>query len=168
MQTELPLLDNDSLQQNVQVWLKPYLQDVTTIKALEALDVYAMLLSLIPWELQQQLDSLVPSYIKVPSGSNIKIDYSNPQTAVLAVKIQEVFGLKESPRILNKTIPLQMHLLTPAMRPIQITFDLKSFWDNSYEEVKKELFSKYKKHYWPDNPYEAIVTNKTKKNMKKQ
>ena len=168
MQTELPLLDNDSLQQNVQVWLKPYLQDVTSIKVLEALDVYAILLSLIPWELQQQLDSLVPSHIKVPSGSNIKIDYSNPQTAVLAVKIQEVFGLKESPKILNNSMPVQMHLLTPAMRPIQITFDLKSFWDNSYEEVKKELFSKYKKHYWPDNPYEAIATNKTKKNMKKQ
>jgi ATP-dependent helicase HrpB len=103
----------------------------------------------------------------VPSGSNIKIDYTNIQTPILKVKIQEVFGLHETPKILNGKVALQIHLLSPALRPIQITYDLKSFWQNSYAEVKKELFSKYKKHYWPDNPYEAIATNKTKKNMNK-
>ena len=78
---------------------------------------------------------------------------------------QEVFGLHETPKVLNNTLALQVHLLTPAMTPMQITYDLKSFWENSYDEVRKELFSKYKKHYWPKNPLEAIATRKTKKFM---
>jgi ATP-dependent helicase HrpB len=79
-----------------------------------------------------------------------------------------MFGLHETPKILNNTIALQIHLLSPAKRPIQITYDLKSFWENSYTEVKKELFIKYKRHYWPDDPFEAIATSKTKKHMMKE
>lgn len=164
----LPSFLDEVLLSSLNTWLKPYLQDIKTIKQLEALDLYSILLSSIPWESQQSLDTLAPSHIKVPSGSNIRIDYSNAQTPILAVKIQEMFGMSETPRILNSSIPLQIHLLSPASRPIQITYDLKSFWDNSYEEVRKELFSKYKRHYWPTNPYEAIATNKTKKNMMKK
>lgn len=162
---DLPSFKDEDLRASLNSWLKPYLSDVKTIKQLEALDVYSMLLGSISWEIQQDLEKLVPTHVKVPSGSNIKIDYSNVQTPILAVKIQEVFGLHETPKVLNGKIALQMHLLSPAQRPIQITYDLKSFWDNSYEEVRKELFSKYKKHYWPTNPYEAIATNKTKKKM---
>ena len=129
--------------------------------------MYSILVGIIPWEKQQLLETLAPNSIKVPSGSNIKIDYSNPKNPILAVKIQEIFGLSVTPKILNNTIALQIHLLSPALRPIQITNDLKSFWENSYDEVRKELFSKYKKHYWPTNPFEAVATNKTKKNMGK-
>jgi ATP-dependent helicase HrpB len=77
-----------------------------------------------------------------------------------------MFGLYETPKILNNTLSLQIHLLSPAQRPIQITYDLKSFWENSYFEVRKELRGKYKKHYWPENPFEAEATSKTKKYMK--
>lgn len=163
---KLPDFTDENLVNSLEVWLKPYLTDIKTIKELESLDIYTILLSSIPWEKQQLVDTLAPSHIKVPSGSNIKIDYSDTKTPVLAVKIQEMFGISDTPKILNGQIPLQVHLLSPALRPIQITYDLKSFWENSYTEVKKELFSKYKKHYWPDNPYEAIATNKLKKNMK--
>ncbi|QDF29322.1 ATP-dependent helicase HrpB [Halarcobacter anaerophilus] len=167
MDIALPSFETTSLLDTMQEWLTPYLNEIKTIKQLEALDLYSILLGRLSWENQQLIDTLAPSYIKVPSGSNIKIDYSNSKTPILAVKIQEIFGLKQTPKILDNKIALQIHLLSPAQRPIQITYDLKSFWENSYEEVRKELFSKYKKHYWPENPFEAVATNKTKKNMMK-
>ncbi len=165
IQSNLPNFTTESLLERVEDWLETYLHDIKTVKELEALDMYSILLGSIPWENQQSLDTLAPSHIKVPSGSNIKIDYSNSKTPILAVKIQEMFGMSETPKVLNNSIALQIHLLSPARRPIQITYDLKSFWENSYDEVRKELFSKYKKHYWPTNPFEAVATNKIKKNM---
>lgn len=158
---------DETLLNTLDSWLEPYLSGVTTIKALEALDVYSMLLSLIPWDKQQLLDTMAPSHVKVPSGSNIHIDYSDYEKPSMSVKIQEVFGLHESPKVLNNTLALQIHLLTPAMTPMQITYDLKSFWENSYAEVRKEVRGKYKRHYWPEDPFEAIATSKTKKHMMK-
>jgi len=157
--TDVYLIDN------LEQWLEPYLENIISIKALESLDIYSILLSKISWENQQLLDEVVPSSIKVPSGSNIKIDYSNNEVAVLAVRLQEMFGLEKTPMVCKGKVPLQIHLLSPASRPIQITYDLKSFWENSYTEVRKELRGKYKRHYWPENPYEAIPTSKTKKRM---
>ena len=148
-------------------WLEPYLSGVTTIKALEALDVYTMLFSLISWDKQQLLDTMAPLHVKVPCGSNIHIDYADYEKPSMHVKIQEVFGLHKTPKVLNNTLPLQIHLLTPAMTPMQITYDLKSFWENSYAEVRKEVRGKYKRHYWPEDPFEAIATSKTKKHMMK-
>ena len=161
----LPHLDNKSILENIEEFLEPYLQNVKTIKQLEAIDTFSMLQGLIAWDSMQSLDILAPFSIKVPSGSNIKIDYSNTKMPILAVKIQEIFGMKSTPKILNNQLSLQVHLLTPALRPIQITYDLESFWENSYIEVAKELRGKYKKHYWPKNPLEAIATRKTKKFM---
>lgn len=161
----LPHLDNKSILENIEEFLEPYLQNVKTIKQLEAIDTFSMLQGLIAWDSMQSLDILAPFSIKVPSGTNIKIDYSNTKTPILAVKIQEIFGMKSTPKILNNQLSLQVHLLTPALRPIQITYDLESFWENSYIEVAKELRGKYKKHYWPKNPLEAIATRKTKKFM---
>lgn len=155
------------LHDNLDTWLEPYLSNVTTIKELEALNVYTILLSLLPWDKQQFLDEQAPLSIKVPSGSNIHIDYSDYGKPSMSVKIQEVFGLHETPKVLNNTLALQIHLLTPAMTPMQITYDLKSFWENSYAEVRKEVRGKYKRHYWPENPFEAIATSKTKKHMMK-
>ncbi len=165
MNNEFPIFTKDVLLETLELWLEPYLQNITTVKELESLDIYTILLGIIPWEKQQLLETLAPNSIKVPSGSNIKIDYSNPKNPILAVKIQEIFGLSVTPKILNNTIALKIHLLSPALRPIQITNDLKSFWENSYDEVRKELFSKYKKHYGPTNPFEAVATSRTKKNM---
>jgi len=162
---EFPDFSDKALLESLDIWLEPYLESITTLKALESLDIYSILLSQIDWQKQQLLDSLAPKTIKVPSGSNILVDYSDIKTPIMRVKIQEVFGLKSSPKILDNSMALQLHLLTPAMRPIQITYDLNSFWDSSYFEVRKELRGKYKKHYWPENPLEAIATNRTKKHM---
>ena len=156
---------DETLLNTLNVWLEPYLEGITTVKALEGLDVYFMLLSLLSWEKQQLLETLAPQSVKVPSGSEIHIDYSNYEKPAISVKIQEVFGLQETPKILSNTLCLQIHLLSPAMKPMQTTYDLKSFWANSYEEVAKELRGKYKKHYWPKNPLEAVATSKTKKQM---
>jgi ATP-dependent helicase HrpB len=159
---------NESLLNTLDTWLAPYLTKVTTIKELEALDVYSMLSTLITWENKQRIDTLAPISVKVPSGSNIHIDYSDYEKPSMSVKIQEVFGLYETPKVLNNTIALQIHLLTPAMTPMQITYDLKSFWKNSYSEVRKEVRGKYKRHYWPEDPFQAIATSKTKKHMMKE
>ena len=158
---------DNTLLNTLDTWLEPYLSGVTTIKALESLDVYSMLLTLLPWDKQQLLDTQAPSSVKVPSGSHIHIDYADYEKPSMHVKIQEVFGLHETPKVLNNTIALQIHLLTPAMTPMQITYDLKSFWENSYSEVRKEVRGKYKRHYWPEDPFEAIATSKTKKHMMK-
>ena len=158
---------DETLLNTLHAWLEPYLSGVTTIKALEALDLYSMLLSLLSWDKQQLLDTQAPPSVKVPSGSNIHIDYSDYEKPSMSVKIQEVFGLYETPKVLGNTLPLQVHLLTPAMTPMQITYDLKSFWENSYAEVRKEVRGKYKRHYWPEDPFEAIATSRTKKHMMK-
>ncbi len=163
--TEFKNFSDDALLNTLDIWLEPYLEGVTTIKALEDLNVYNMLLSFLSWEDQQLLDTLAPSSVKVPSGSNIYIDYEDYEKPSMKVKIQEVFGLHETPKVLNNTLALQIHLLTPAMTPMQITYDLKSFWENSYSEVRKEIRGKYKRHYWPENPFEAVATSKTKKHM---
>ena len=161
-------LSDETLLNTLDTWLEPYLSGVTTIKALEALDIYPMLLALLPWDKQQLLDTMAPLSVKVPSGSNIYIDYSDYEKPSMSVKIQEVFGLYETPKVLNNTLSLQVHLLTPAMTPMQITYDLKSFWENSYAEVRKEVRGKYKRHYWPEDPFEAVATSKTKKHMMKK
>lgn len=166
--TSLPNFEENCLLENIKQWLKPYLNNIRSIKELESLDIHNILLGQIPWDKQLELESLAPEHIKVPSGSKIKIDYADPKTPVLAVKIQEMFGLKDTPKVLKGEVALQIHLLSPAARPVQITYDLKSFWENSYGEVVKELKGKYKKHYWPDDPMEAQATRKTKKFMDKQ
>ncbi len=164
---DLDLMDfsDEYLSNSVEIWLKPFLSSIEKFEDLQKLDIYRILLSNINYEVLQSFDNQLPTHICVPSGSKIKIDYTDSLCAILAVKIQEVFSLHQTPMILNNQIPLTIHLLTPAQRPIQITQDLKSFWDNSYEEVRKELRGKYKKHYWPQNPSEAVPTNRVKKNM---
>jgi ATP-dependent helicase HrpB len=153
-----------SLQNNIDKIIEPYLQNISTLKQLKELDIYNIVLSMLSYQEQNMIEHLAPTYIKVPSGSNIKIVYEN-DIAILKVKLQEIFTLMNTPKILDDTFALQIHILSPALRVVAITYDLKSFWDNSYEDVKKDLKSKYKKHYWPDDPYNAIATYKTKKNM---
>ncbi len=161
----LPDFTKEALLKDIDNLLETQLQNIKTIKALKELDMYNILQAKIPWNTLKTLEDYLPSSIKVPSGSNIKIDYSNVKHPNLKVKIQEVFGLKQTPKILNNTLSLQIYLLNPALQEIQITYDLKSFWDNSYAEVRKELRGKYKRHYWPENPYEAVATSRTKKRM---
>lgn len=146
-------------------WLEPFCYGFTKAKQLKTIDFEAALLSKISYDKQQKLHTLAPTHLKVPSGSNIRITYSMDEEPTLSVRLQEVFGLHETPTICGGQLPLTLHLLSPARRPMQITRDLKSFWKNTYPQIKKELAGRYPKHYWPDNPLEAQATSKTKRFM---
>ena len=113
-------------------------------------------------ELQARLDALAPTHIEVPSGSTLRIDYSDPATPVLAARLQELFGWTETPRIADGRVPLTIHLLSPAQRPVQVTRDLASFWRTGYFDVRRDLRGRYPKHYWPDDPLTATATRRVR------
>jgi ATP-dependent helicase HrpB len=119
------------------------------------------------WKLKQQLDEKAPTHIRVPSGSNKRLHYSPDGPPVLAVRLQEMFGLPNTPCICGGRVKVMLHLLSPAQRPIQITQDLKGFWNKTYPEVKKELKGRYPKHHWPDDPWSAAPTSHAKSRRKK-
>lgn len=167
-ETQLANFSEEFLLNNLEEWLGSYLEGITTLKALESLDFKMILESRLTYSELQLLNSSLPQKLQVPSGSNIVIDYSDVEVAKLSVRLQEIFTLHETPKVLNNTLPLTIELLSPANRAMQITKDLKSFWQNTYADVRKDLRGKYKKHYWPEDPFEAVATNKTKKNMDKR
>ncbi|MEM0939530.1 MAG: ATP-dependent helicase HrpB [Bacteroidota bacterium] len=137
-------------------WLSPYLSEVKKPQDLKKINLYDVLLHSLDYEKQQELKRLAPSGMKVPSGSNIKIMYrDNGEAPVLAARIQELFGMIETPTVNDGKQPLLIHLLSPGFKPVQVTFDLKSFWDKTYFEVRKNLKGRYPKHYWPDDPWAA-------------
>ncbi|MGP3791111.1 ATP-dependent helicase HrpB [Pseudomonas sp. B392_1p] len=142
-------------------WLGPYLGKVSRLSHFANLDLSSILHNLLPWPLPQRLDELAPKSLTVPSGSQIRIDYSE-SPPVLAVRLQELFGLAATPRIAGGRLGLKLHLLSPARRPVQVTQDLASFWANTYVEVKKDLKGRYPKHYWPDDPLIAEPTTRAK------
>jgi ATP-dependent helicase HrpB len=115
----------------------------------------AALLALVPRGLRTRLDALAPERLEVPTGSMIAVDYSDPARPVLAVRLQEVFGLTETPRLAGGKVPVLMHLLSPAYRPMQVTSDLASFWKSGYFDVRKDLRGRYPKHHWPEDPLSA-------------
>ncbi|MBP1308513.1 ATP-dependent helicase HrpB [Paenibacillus sp. 1182] len=154
--TELALLDS------LESWLLPFALGAKNVSDLQRLDSAALLLGRLDWEQRQQLDQEAPTHIRVPSGSRIPVDYSNPEAPALAVRLQELFGMRDTPRIGRGRVPIVLHLLSPAQRPVQVTSDLSSFWSEAYFEVKKDLKGRYPKHYWPDDPLEAVATNRAK------
>ncbi|WP_294965039.1 ATP-dependent helicase HrpB [Sulfurimonas sp.] len=162
---EFPDFSDEFLLASMEEWLLPYIDGKNSLKSLASLNLYSILSGLLTWEQMQSLDTLAPSKLKVASGSNIYIDYSDADKPVLAVRLQEMFGTKSTPSVLNGKVKLMIHLLSPASKPMQITQDLESFWANTYAEVKKELRGKYKRHYWPDDPLTAQATSKTRKWM---
>jgi ATP-dependent helicase HrpB len=103
-----------------------------------------------------------PTHLTVPSGSRKRLHYEPGQPPVLAVKLQELFGLADTPRVAHGKVAVMLHLLSPAQRPIQVTQDLKGFWERTYTEVKKELKGRYPKHPWPDDPWTATPTARAK------
>nr|WP_275889156.1 ATP-dependent helicase C-terminal domain-containing protein [Desulfobulbus rhabdoformis] len=153
-QEQWPGLDDATLITDLS-WLAPYLGGMRQLTQVQSLDLYFLLHSRLDWPQQQRLKQLVPETITVPSGSTIRIDYRLEGPPVLAVRLQEMFGQKTTPTICNQQIPLLLHLLSPARRPIQVTDDLASFWQNGYPQVKKELKGRYPKHAWPDDPIQA-------------
>jgi len=162
---DFPDFSDNYLLKNMDEWLAPYVQNIHSIRGLKGLNLHTILLGQLSYEQTQTLDQLAPAKLKVASGSNITIDYTNPTQPILAVRLQEMFGTKETPSVLGGKVKLMLHLLSPAHRPMQVTQDLTSFWANTYDEVKKELRGKYKKHYWPDDPLEAQATSRVKKRM---
>ncbi len=157
-----PDLSDEALLKSLETWLAPYLAGITRRAHLERLDLAGAVRSQLRWDQLQALDREAPTHITVPSGSRIPIDYSS-EIPVLAVRLQEMFGLTQTPAVANGRVPLLLHLLSPAGRPVQVTRDLASFWAGAYREVKRDLKGQYPKHHWPDNPLEAIPTRRAKR-----
>ena len=155
-QDQWPDVSINALLTTNQEWIKPYLNQVKKPEDLKKVNLKEVLHHHLPFEQQSELEKLAPAKIEVPSGSSIKIQYfPDGAPPVLAVRLQEVFGLLETPQINQGKNALLMHLLSPGFKPVQVTSDLNSFWNNAYFEVKKDLKRRYPKHAWPDNPLEA-------------
>lgn len=157
-----PDVSDTALLATAEQWLLPWMGAVESLAHLQKLDLASLLQNLLPWPLPRQLDSLAPQRITVPSGSSIEIDYCH-QPPVLAVKLQEMFGCEQTPSVAGGRVPLLLHLLSPARRPLQLTQDLAGFWRGSYQDVKKDMKGRYPKHPWPDDPLAALPTRHVKK-----
>jgi ATP-dependent helicase HrpB len=155
-----PDLSDDTLLRTLHEWLGPYLNGMTTLERVRRLDLSQPLQAFLSRDQQRDLDRLAPAHLTVPSGSKIRIDYDSPDLPILSVRLQEMFGCKETPRVANGTVPVMLHLLSPAGRPVQVTQDLTSFWATTYRHVRKELRGRYPKHHWPENPLTARPTAK--------
>jgi ATP-dependent helicase HrpB len=153
-----PDASDEALLSGLDEWLLPHLRGMRKREDLSRLDLTQILLGLLGWEERRLLDELAPTHIVVPSGSRIPIDYSTPASPVLAVRLQEMFGATDTPRINGGRVALTLHLLSPAGRPAQVTRDLASFWRGTYFDVRKDLKGRYPKHYWPDDPLVAEPT----------
>jgi ATP-dependent helicase HrpB len=146
-------------------WLAPYLSGVKTPEQLKKINLLPYIKQILTYDQQQLLDQLAPTHVEVPSGSSIEILYqSNGAQPVLAVRLQEVFGWLQTPTINKGNTNLLMHLLSPGYKPVQVTSDLKHFWEHTYFEVKKELKRRYPKHAWPEDP----LTEKAIRGIKKK
>ena len=156
-----PDVSDVNLLNTLEIWLQPFVDDINKIDDFKKLNLQACLSTLLPWPLPRRLDEMAPLTFKVPSGSNITIDYGQ-SPPVLSVKLQEMFGCVQTPCIADGEISLLVHLLSPARKPLQITQDLAGFWQGSYQSVKKEMKGRYPKHPWPDDPLQAQATRFTK------
>lgn len=139
-------------------WLEPYLEGIARAEQLQRIDLVQIFNNWLGWQRQQEVKRLAPEAYPVPSGSKIRIEYRIDEPPLLAVRIQEMFGLAQTPAVCDGKVSLLLHLLSPARRPIQVTSDLAGFWQHGYPEVKKELKGRYPKHYWPDDPLQAEPT----------
>ncbi|WP_173199485.1 ATP-dependent helicase HrpB [Geobacter sp. SVR] len=157
-----PDLSDTALLDTLDIWLAPALGGIRTAQQLAAVDCTTALGTALDYRQRQALEQLAPTHLTVPSGSRIRIDYCAGELPVLAVKLQELFGLAETPTVAAGRVAVLLHLLSPAGRPLQVTGDLKGFWDGSYHQVKKEMKGRYPKHPWPDDPWSAPPTRRAK------
>ena len=149
-----PRVSDGELLATLEDWLGPYLDEVSRMQHLVRLDLATCLHALLPWPLPRELERLAPTRYTVPSGARVRIDYGE-SPPVLAVRLQEMFGCRETPRIAQGRVRLRLHLLSPARRPLQITQDLEGFWRSGYAQVRKEMRGRYPKHHWPEDPLSA-------------
>ncbi|MFE2138954.1 ATP-dependent helicase C-terminal domain-containing protein, partial [Streptomyces sp. NPDC059466] len=162
-----PDVGDDALHARVDEWLEPELSRARRRADLARIDAGQALARLLPWATGEaaRLEELAPERIEVPSGSRIRVDYGNPEQPVLAVKLQEMFGLQESPAVAG--VPVLVHLLSPAGRPAAVTADLASFWKDGYRAVRAELRGRYPKHPWPEDPAAAEPTRHTNARLRR-
>ncbi len=161
---KLPDFSEEGLLTELEKWAAPFLDKIRKRDDFKKLDFLQMIKTLFSWEQMQILGKYAPEKISVPSGSEILLNYSNDGNApVLAVRLQEVFGLTDTPLINEKSTPVLLHLLSPGYKPVQVTQDLRSFWTNIYPEVRKELRVRYQKHSWPEDPWTAEAVRGAKK-----
>ncbi len=158
-----PDVSDAALLDQLDTWLVPFLDRLTRLDQVLRIDLAGALHGLLTWEQQRNLDRLAPTHLTVPSGSRLRVDYQTEAHPVLAVRLQEMFGCRDTPRVVDGRVPVMVHLLSPAGRPVQVTQDLASFWATTYQEVRKELRGRYPKHHWPEDPLTAIPTRRIKK-----
>jgi ATP-dependent helicase HrpB len=159
-----PDVSDEALLATRGTWLAPHMRGST----IASIDTATALRALLPWPEASRLDVLAPERLDVPSGSSARIDYPAEKDGrpVVAVKLQEVFGLADTPRLVDGRVPVQFHLLSPARRPLAVTEDLSSFWNGAYQDVRKEMRGRYPKHPWPEDPWTAPATARTTKRMR--
>ncbi|MFR6518551.1 MAG: ATP-dependent helicase HrpB [Bilophila wadsworthia] len=163
-----PDVSEEALLTGLEDWLVPFLQGISRRSQFSKIDLAAALHALLPWRKQRELDAMAPTHMEVPSGSFIRLLYEASAEGivpVLAVKLQEMFGMQESPAIAEGKVPVLVHLLSPAGRPLQITRDLKGFWKNGYPAVRAEMRGRYPKHPWPEDPFAALPTRLTNRRL---
>jgi ATP-dependent helicase HrpB len=162
--SELPDFSESTLLRQVHDWLALYINNVKTKADLARIDVASILWAQLDWSQQRLLDEKVPVSLKLPTGSNRQIDYHRLDKPVVSARMQEFYGLQQTPTI-GDGFPLLVELLSPAQRPMQLTNDLPGFWAGSYREVAKEMRGRYPRHFWPEDPAKAKATATTKKKM---
>jgi ATP-dependent helicase HrpB len=158
-----PASDDAALSANLEQWLAPYLAGITRREHLARVPLAEALRGRLGASQQRALEALAPRELVVPSGSHMRIDYVDANAPCISVRLQEVFGLIETPCIADGAVPVTFKLLSPAQRPVQITRDLAGFWRSSYIEVRKDMRGRYPKHHWPDNPLQAAPTRGAKR-----
>jgi ATP-dependent helicase HrpB len=155
-QENWPDVSDESLLETLETWLAPFLINASKRTDLQRLELSPIVSSILPWDLNARLDTLVPARIEVPSDSMIEVHYfADGRQPVMEVRLQEVFGLLETPAVNEGRNKIILHLLSPGFKPVQVTQDLHSFWENTYHEVRKELHRRYPKHSWPEDPWTA-------------
>jgi ATP-dependent helicase HrpB len=156
--TGWPAVSDAALGATLDTWLAPWLDGVTRREHLARVPLTDALRARLTWEQQRELEEWAPANLTMPSGSRIRVDYLDDSAPAVSVRLQEVFGLADTPRLGRGRVPVTFKLLSPARRPVQVTRDLASFWRGAYAEVRKDLRGRYPKHYWPENPLEAEPT----------
>jgi ATP-dependent helicase HrpB len=161
--SQWPDLSDAALLGSLDSWLPPWLSGMSRLSHLERLPLHDALMGFLDHGLRRQLEEQAPAQVTVPSGSSIRVDYTEGETPVLRVKLQEMFGQADTPRLAGGKVPVMLHLLSPAQRPVQVTQDLKGFWQRTWPEVKKELKGRYPKHQWPEDPTIAVPSRTGRK-----
>ena len=157
-----PDLSDAALAANAAEWLAPHLEDKTALAEVSAETLGEALRALLPWDMLRRLDAEAPTHFEAPTGNSVALDYEAEGGPALAIRVQELFGLREHPSIAGGRAPLTLHLLSPAHRPIQITRDLPGFWKGSWSAVKTEMKGRYPRHVWPDDPANTAPTARAK------